>query len=142
MVSTMMAKEGKVSGVVRYIPGETLQRTFNFGMLGQQNETFVISDEFEDFNGGFGKIFLKTQTQLDADGRGFEVRVRRYDDAAKTKRKVTPSKGLRSVLQSYKLKPGDDDVMVCEERILWEESGEYSKGWSYDMYRVKAGGRK
>ncbi|GMI30340.1 hypothetical protein TeGR_g6814, partial [Tetraparma gracilis] len=61
MVGVVMRKEGQVNGVVKYEPRKFLQRTFNFGMLGQQNETFIYSDEWENFNGGFGKAFLKTK---------------------------------------------------------------------------------
>jgi hypothetical protein len=55
--------------VRRYEPRKFLQRTFNFGMLGQQNETFIYSDEWENFNGGFGKAFLKTKRECERSER-------------------------------------------------------------------------
>jgi hypothetical protein len=140
MVGTLMKKEGKVDGVVRYIPGESLNRRFNFGILGQQNETYIISDDFEDFNGGFGKIHMKAKVLPDGDGRGFTVLLHRFKDAAKTIRFVNSEKGVRVGIQKHRLNDDDDNVMVCSECVKYEKSGEETPGWSYEMHRVQGGG--
>eukprot|EP00520_Triparma_pacifica_P018977 CAMPEP_0118645920 /NCGR_PEP_ID=MMETSP0785-20121206/7766_1 /TAXON_ID=91992 /ORGANISM="Bolidomonas pacifica, Strain CCMP 1866" /LENGTH=327 /DNA_ID=CAMNT_0006537851 /DNA_START=62 /DNA_END=1042 /DNA_ORIENTATION=+ len=130
MVGSLMNKEGKVNGVVRYTPGEALHRTFNFGILGQQNETYIISKDFEEFNGGFGKLYMKAKVVPDDDGRGFTCLLHRYNDAAKTIRYVSnPKKGRRVGVQEYRLKDDDDDILVCYESVQYEESGEKSAGW-------------
>lgn len=133
--STLMRKEGKFEGVVRYDRDEnTLNRLFNFGILGKQNESFHITGKFEDFNGGFGKVYLRMK--CDISDRVFTMRSRRYKDAAKTERWTDPKKGAREVVSSYKIAEDDHDLLLFHESIEWE-NGEVTGGWSYEMRRQK-----
>jgi hypothetical protein len=136
-----MSKEGKVLGVVKFSPGENMQRSFNFGMLGQQNETFIITpdeDEWSIFNGGFGKFFIKSRTSMRADGRQFVVNLRRYTDETRTKRYSRTGRN-RETVNTFTLDDDDDNIMTVRERIRWEDTGEITEGWSYVMHREGTG---
>jgi len=76
----MLFREGKVLGIVRWdVSGRTLSRSFNFGILGQQEEHFAVNEpgEWVDFFGGMqAKHHLRTNTELSKDGREWTIKVR------------------------------------------------------------------
>jgi hypothetical protein len=56
LVKTLMFRTGTVRGVLRYEPGNMLHRSFNFGILGQQEEVFDVKNDM-------GKVRFCMQTR-------------------------------------------------------------------------------
>ena len=140
LLKNLFTKEGKMSGIVRLKEGDYMQRTFNFGILGKQNESFKLDDnDYVNFNGGFGKFHLKVKTSLSVDGRKITMHFRRFTDNTMMERhrpsNYTEEVGLREVVNTWEVSE-DGKSQVCSEKIYYPKSGVLTKGWTFKLFRV------